>query len=173
LHPITISRAGTSDVDTIVSMSRQTFSETFASANTAEDMQQFMDGEFSVANLTADANNPVNHFFLARVQDSDVGYMKLVPGNLPSNASFSNALEISRIYVLKSSIGLGVGRRLMEFAIHYAEEQHFDHIWLGVWEHNVRAINFYQSFGFERFGQHDFFLGSDRQTDWLMVRSSQ
>ncbi|NLA43929.1 GNAT family N-acetyltransferase, partial [Candidatus Saccharibacteria bacterium] len=38
----------------------------------------------------------------------------------------------------------------------------------GVWEHNDKAIRFYEKLGFRPFGEHLFMLGSDPQTDLLM-----
>ena len=43
-------------------------------------------------------------------------------------------------------------------------------IWLGVWEHNARAIAFYRRWGFADVGTTDFMLGRDRQTDRIMAR---
>ena len=43
------------------------------------------------------------------------------------------------------------------------------HLWLGVWERNARAIRFYAKAGFVDVGSHDFVLGTDRQTDRVMV----
>jgi ribosomal protein S18 acetylase RimI-like enzyme len=45
------------------------------------------------------------------------------------------------------------------------------YLWLGVWEHNQKAINFYERNGFVTFGSHNFMLGNDKQTDLLMRRS--
>ena len=42
------------------------------------------------------------------------------------------------------------------------------YIWLGVWEKNVRAINFYKKNGFVEFDTHQFILGDEVQTDYLM-----
>ena len=42
-------------------------------------------------------------------------------------------------------------------------------LWLGVWERNARAIRFYAKWGFTDVGRHDFVLGTDRQTDRVMV----
>jgi len=58
----------------------------------------------------------------------------------------------------------------MEHCIKLAAEKNKELIWLGVWERNQRAISFYQKFGFEKFGEHDFVLGNDVQTDWLMKK---
>jgi ribosomal protein S18 acetylase RimI-like enzyme len=58
----------------------------------------------------------------------------------------------------------------MQRCIEIAKEMHREIIWLGVWEHNQQAINFYTKWGFEKFGEHDFVLGNDVQTDWLMKK---
>jgi ribosomal protein S18 acetylase RimI-like enzyme len=41
-------------------------------------------------------------------------------------------------------------------------------IWLGVWEHNPKAQQFYRKHGYEKFSEHKFMVGQDEQTDWLM-----
>jgi ribosomal protein S18 acetylase RimI-like enzyme len=41
-------------------------------------------------------------------------------------------------------------------------------MWLGVWEHNPRAIAFYHKHGFVDVGDHVFLLGEDPQTDIIM-----
>jgi ribosomal protein S18 acetylase RimI-like enzyme len=43
-----------------------------------------------------------------------------------------------------------------------------DYVWLGVWEKNLRAIQFYKKNGFVEFDQHLFILGDDPQTDIMM-----
>jgi ribosomal protein S18 acetylase RimI-like enzyme len=44
-------------------------------------------------------------------------------------------------------------------------------LWLGVWEHNLRAIGFYRKRGFVQCGAQPFLLGTDLQTDWIMNRT--
>ncbi|HTE12726.1 MAG TPA: GNAT family N-acetyltransferase, partial [Chitinophagaceae bacterium] len=82
----------------------------------------------------------------------------------------AEAIEIGRIYAVQKTIGLGVGKALMQACIGIAKEKNKQLIWLGVWERNQRAISFYSKFGFEKFGEHDFVLGNDVQTDWLMKK---
>jgi ribosomal protein S18 acetylase RimI-like enzyme len=41
---------------------------------------------------------------------------------------------------------------------------------LGVWENNVRATKFYEKFGFERVGEHEFWLGNECQLDYIFGR---
>jgi ribosomal protein S18 acetylase RimI-like enzyme len=44
-----------------------------------------------------------------------------------------------------------------------------DCIWLGVWEHNPRAIAFYRKCGFSVVGDHVFMLGQDQQRDLILA----
>ena len=65
--------------------------------------------------------------------------------------------------------GRGVAQVLMVAATGAARGCHAETVWLGVCERNARAVAFYTKFGFVRVGEHDFVLGSDRQTDWLLA----
>ena len=53
-------------------------------------------------------------------------------------------------------------------AFSIAKELQKKYIWLGVWEKNERALEFYKKNGFVAFDQHIFTLGTDVQTDILM-----
>jgi ribosomal protein S18 acetylase RimI-like enzyme len=79
-------------------------------------------------------------------------------------------MEIARIYAVSSSIGKGVGSQLMTECLRAARERGKQLVWLGVWEKNERAIQFYTRWGFEKFGEHVFMLGNDAQTDFLMKK---
>ena len=58
----------------------------------------------------------------------------------------------------------------MTFVLDFAAEKNYDLVWLGVWEHNERALNFYKKFGFIDTGfKHPFPIGNTPQTDnWLI-----
>jgi ribosomal protein S18 acetylase RimI-like enzyme len=70
--------------------------------------------------------------------------------------------------VLKEFYGKEVGKQLLEMAIQISRQRKADYIWLGVWEHNQKAISFYRKFGFTEFGTHIFKLGKEEQTDIMM-----
>jgi ribosomal protein S18 acetylase RimI-like enzyme len=166
-----IRKADASDAQLIADMSRQTFYASFAASNTKEDMDKFMDEQFSREFLINEVLNNDGIFFIAEDGGETLGYVRLRDGeyyrvfdNLPS-------IEIVRIYAIQSAIGKGVGSALIKKCIETAIELKRKIIWLGVWEHNQRAIDFYTKWGFEKFGEHDFVLGTDVQTDWLMKKN--
>jgi diamine N-acetyltransferase len=80
----------------------------------------------------------------------------------------NKTIEIERIYVLKDFYGKNVGQLLYDKAIKIAKQKNVEYVWLGVWEENPRAINFYKKNGFVEFDKHIFKLGNDEQTDIMM-----
>ncbi|MBS1660127.1 MAG: GNAT family N-acetyltransferase, partial [Bacteroidetes bacterium] len=88
----------------------------------------------------------------------------------PNELQHEKAIEIVQLYADLKMIGKGVGAALMEAALDVGRAEGMDWVWLGVWEENHRAIAFYRKWGFERFGEHVFFVGLDAQTDWWMKK---
>ena len=168
---IGISIADVGDAALIADLSRRTFIDTFGPHNSRENMEQFLRLQFSRERLIEQVGAPRNTFLLARFDGKVAGYARLYEGaNLPPALTGARAIEISRIYAEKSAIGKGVGRALMEACCHFAREKEMEWIWLGVWEHNSRAISFYKKMGFTVFDRHIFLLGQDLQYDWSMKK---
>ena len=140
---IAIRLATGSDAELIADLSRQTFYETFAPYNTKEDMDKFMNEQFSRDLLIKEVTSPGNIFLLAFDGDEPVGYARLRENNIPPQLANQNALEISRIYAVATQIGKGVGNLLMENCITIARQKGKSAVWLGVWKENERAIRFY------------------------------
>ena len=170
MSSIRIKYAEIPDAELIADMSRQTFYDTFAAVNTKEDMDKFMNEQFNRETLIKEVGAPGNLFLLAYDGEEPLGYVRIREGERHSEFENQTSIEIARIYATKSSIGKGVGKALMQECIRIAKEMKRDIIWLGVWEKNDRAIEFYRKWGFEKFAEHDFVLGDNVQTDWLMSR---
>ncbi len=166
---VQIRKADFSDAEMIADLSRETFYHTFAEFNTKEDMDKFLIEQFSKQKLMAQVTEEGNIFLLAYVGDQPAGYV-FIKENTHEALGNKNAIEISRLYARTSFIGKGIGKALMDAAIETAKELQKEYIWLGVWEHNHRAIGFYKKYGFEKFSEHDFILGNDVQRDWVMKK---
>ena len=157
------------DLDQLQSISRTTFHETFAADNSEADMAHYLEHNLSASRLAQELVNPESRFYFAEDDDGNVlGYLKTNTGAAQSEPQDPQALEIERIYVLAAHHGRGVGAALYRQARHDAEQQGAPYLWLGVWEHNRSALQFYQKHGFTAFASHTFTLGSDAQTDILM-----
>ena len=167
---ITVRKAESSDAALVADLSRKTFSDTFASANTEANMELFLSGPFAREKLMAELTLPGNHFFIAMEGDKPVGYARVRENNNPPPLAGRETIEIARIYAIRESIGKGVGRLLMQTCIDLGRSLGKELVWLGVWEHNQPAIDFYKRWGFTRFSDHEFLLGTDVQKDWLLKK---
>jgi ribosomal protein S18 acetylase RimI-like enzyme len=162
---IEIKRATSSDLTLLQNIGRQTFSETFSEKNSEENMKKYLEEGFSVEKITAELNNPDSEFYFASLENNIIGYLKINHGQSQTELKDERAMEIERIYVLKEFHGKNVGQLLYQKAIDIANSKNADYVWLGVWEENPRAINFYKKNGFVEFDKHIFVLGDDEQTD--------
>jgi GNAT superfamily N-acetyltransferase len=98
-----------------------------------------------------------------------VGYLKLNFNHAQKESVLEGkAFEIERFYILKLHQGKGLGSQLFKKAIEIGKDKGYKLLWLGVWEHNTKALEFYTKKGLTAFDSHLFQLGQDAQTDILM-----
>lgn len=156
------------DLPLLQKIGRETFYESFASVNTPENMQHYLDQSFSEAALAEELSHPDMAYYFALMDGEPVGYLKLNFGAAQTDIQDDASVEIQRIYVRQAYQGQKVGQFLFEHALAIARQRGAEYIWLGVWDGNPNAIRFYERNGFVTFGQHEFMLGDDRQRDWLI-----
>ncbi len=167
---INIRRVTIDDVSTLSVLARQTFYDTFTGTCTEEDMHGFLDKYYSEAQLGKELLDTGTCCFFAELDGVPVAYLQFKEdyGNFPIMKKWK-ALELKRIYVLNGFHGKGIAQALMDLILNFATEHQYEVVWLGVWEHNLRAQRFYEKYGFTNSGYtHDFPIGDTPQTDvWL------
>jgi ribosomal protein S18 acetylase RimI-like enzyme len=163
-----IIKIGLSEIDQLREISIVTFVETFKESNTENNLQQFLNEAYSQDQLKSELEKPNSEFYFAKFGDEIMGYLKINHGEAQKESIGQNTLEVERIYVLKKFHGKKIGQFLLNYALEIAKKKNIDWVWLGVWEHNQRAINFYIKNGFVQFDQHIFTVGDDDQIDILM-----
>lgn len=156
------------DLEKLQNIGRKTFEETFSESNSEENMRNYLEECFSEEKLTIELNDKNAEFYFAMLKDEVIGYLKVNFGDSQTELKDNKALEIERIYVSKEFYGKSVGQALYNKAIQIAKHKAVEYVWLGVWEENQRAINFYKKNGFVAFDKHIFKLGNDEQTDIMM-----
>ena len=171
-NALKIRPAAAADAETLARIAWKSFYDAFADhpKNAPDDLKSYMDGAFSEAAISADLADPDAFYFIAEIGGEMVGYAKLKQNSREDCVSGTNPLELCRLYSLNEYIGKGIGRALMLQCFEFAAEHRHDYMWLGVWEFNFRAQDFYKKFGFEKCGEHIFQLGSDPQTDWIFEK---
>lgn len=163
------------DARMLTAFAEDVFRDAFGKENDPADLAMYIASAFSPERQAAEIADPSSTILLAECVDVDrsarlTGYAHLVQGESPDMIQGPAPLELKRFYVARSWHGRGVAQALMEAVLATARSLHARTLWLGVWERNPRAIAFYGKSGFRRIGEHEFMLGRDRQTDWLMAR---
>ncbi|SDQ15791.1 GNAT family N-acetyltransferase [Flagellimonas zhangzhouensis] len=157
-----------SDLEILTKVSKETFIDAFEKDNNPVDFQNYIQQAFSIKKITTELKNPNSHFYFVFDDNTLVGYFKLNTESAQTDVHDPTALEIERIYVLKEHQGKKIGAWMLQEIISLAHKMEKTFIWLGVWEHNTNAIRFYQRHGFQKFDEHPYFIGDDKQTDWLL-----
>ena len=165
---VTLRKISIDDINELKKIGRLTFTETFSSQNSEENMRKYLESGFSTEKLASELNDSNTNFFFAELGKKIIGYLKVNVGASQTELHDTNALEIERIYVLKEFHGRKVGQALFNKALDLASERKLIYVWLGVWEQNVKAIRFYEKNGFKAFDKHIFTLGNEEQTDIMM-----
>lgn len=167
-----IRRATGTDATELSALAERTFRDAFADQNTAENMDLHCAAAFSPAQQAAEIADPGILTLVAESGGRLVAFAQVhLHAVTPACVSASPAIELHRIYVDKSFHGKGLAQELIATVVGVAEEREAAAVWLGVWEHNPRAIRFYQRSGFVEVGHHVFVVGTDPQRDLLMVRA--
>lgn len=167
-----IRQATLEDAKVLAEIGWQSFDEAFADnpKNHPDDMRIYMNQAFSPETLDADLRDEKTIYLMAESGGEPVGYAKIQFDAREDCVSSEKVVELCRLYALDKFIGKGIGKSLMLEIFRITEENNCDTIWLGVWEFNYRAQEFYKKFGFEKCGEHIFQLGKDAQIDWVMQR---
>lgn len=160
--------ASIADASLLAELGERTFAETFAAYNTAEDMAVYLADSFTRKLQAAELTDPNSTFLIAEIHGVAVGYAMLRAGEAPPGIANESQIELVRLYAAKEWLGGGVGAALMQACVREAKQRGCRTLWLGVWEHNRRALAFYRKWKFREVGTHIFQLGNDAQTDILM-----
>jgi ribosomal protein S18 acetylase RimI-like enzyme len=154
-------------LDELLELAVSTFSESYEKLNTPENFRKYVSENFNPQKLLAELQEKNSFIFLMKKDGRAAGYLKLNIGAAQTEKMDEEGIEIERIYVRQELQGSGLGKYLLERSRAVAYEKNKKYLWLGVWERNEKAIRFYESQGFEKFGKHVFMLGNDDQIDFL------
>ena len=168
---ITIRHGMPADARLLADLAANTFRETFAAENRPEDMALHVSRSYGASQQEAELANPEMTTLLAEVDGQLAAYAQVRANAVPDCVRGTEPLELWRFYVAAPWHGRGIAHALMMGVEMEARARGAQTLWLGVWERNERAKSFYRKCGFADVGSQVFVLGTDAQTDRIMVRS--
>lgn len=169
LNSYHIRQANPADAALLSRLGGETFYDAFIAYNREEDIRSYIAQAYHEEKIKENLEKDNIVYFISFIGEQAAGYLKLIRNVEVEYLPHQKVLEIEKIYSLKEYIGRGAGKALMQQAIVYAKAEGFDTLFLGVWEENHRAVNFYKNFGFIVSGHRQFQLGERICDDYLMT----
>lgn len=150
-------------------LAERTFRDTFAPDNTEADMDLHCATHFGQEHQLRELRDPGCVTLLAEDGVEAVGFAQLRLSQPVQCLECVAPAELQRIYLVATWQGRSLARQLMARVFAAAAAANAHCLWLGVWEHNPRALAFYAKLGFGTIGDHSFMLGTLMQRDLVMV----
>lgn len=188
---ITLRHAKPSDAASISQIGAYTFGTTFGYSMPPADLKAYLDSSYSIEATTKDISDPNKDMVVATItppqsqpqsqtstpgpteEDTVVGFALLTRGTTEpclSTYSSDTIIELQRLYIHPQHQGLGAGNLLARELESLARRLRYKYMWLGVWEENFKAQKVYGKLGYKRVGEHEFVMGEEIQTDWILVK---
>jgi ribosomal protein S18 acetylase RimI-like enzyme len=178
----TIRPAHMGDIAGIAQLGAAVFAATFGHSVTPAELSDYLASTYTEEIIKQDLQDATRDVIVATTTTTDddeaepgggglLGFAYLARGTTePCVADVPDLAELQRLYVGTAAQGRGVGAALAREVDARARAQGFRHLWLGVWEENEKAIRAYVRWGYRRVGEHHFDVGSNRQTDHVMLK---
>ena len=136
-----------------------------------EDMHSYTKECLNEKKIAEEQLDPKSIFFLAIKGATIVGYAKINLKRSEECVVATNPTELQRIYVGSECKGMGIGKLLLTHCIDVAIKNNSDVIWLGVWDYNLYAQEFYKRNGFSCVGSQCFVFGSYLSRDFVYQKT--
>lgn len=170
VRSVLIRRGRPDEAGELSAFGERVFREAFAAQNRAADLEMYIGKAYGPRQQLAELTAPDVTTLMAEVEGRLAGFAQVRPGETPPCVLGSAPIELWRFYVDRPFQGVGVAGTLMQAVVESALARNASSLWLGVWERNPRAQAFYRKCGFVDVGKQAFVLGSETQTDRVMVR---
>ncbi|MEM1218599.1 MAG: GNAT family N-acetyltransferase [Bacteroidota bacterium] len=166
-----LKRVGSTDLDSLIQLSQETFRQAYWSPKTAVNLVQYIAENLNEEVLACELMDEGNQFYFLYQKNTLIGYSKLRAGENPPELENCRAIELQRLYLLRPYWGQGGGSFLLQQLMTQAKDQGNEWMWLLVWFENRAGIRFYERHGFSCFRKAPFQFGQEVTMDWLMKTS--
>lgn len=168
---IEIVKIKNTDATLLSVIAKKSFYDTFVGTCTPADMQHFLDFYYAENVVKVEIEKEGYHYYFAKNNNDIIGYLLFEENNEEFKTLHKKTIELRRFYVLEAYQGKGAAQIMMDYFLEYAKQNNYGLAFLGVWEYNYKAQNFYTKYGFTKTNHtHSFPVGATPQLDVYMVK---
>ncbi|OYW45721.1 MAG: GNAT family N-acetyltransferase [Sphingomonadales bacterium 32-68-7] len=162
--------ATAADAEALARLGRDSFLASFGHLYQPDDLAAFLEQVHSVPAVAEEIADPTLTHRLASDTPGGAltGYVKLrQPTKFAEDTAAASPIELGQLYTDPARTGQGIGAALMEWAISESRARGCDAMLLSVWSENFGAQRFYQRYGFRKIADIGFWVGEQRDDEFL------
>ena len=146
---ISLYRASVTDAEMISTLAKEIYKEHYLHLWHGDGAAWYMNtNAYALDKIENELIDKNTEYIIAIENGRNVGYLKMVFTAILSPDDNRNAMEVERIYLHKASMGKGLGRKLMKFALEKARALKKEIIFLKAMDTSTEAIAFYKKAGY-------------------------
>lgn len=156
------------DVPALAALGRSSFCAAFERLYRPDDLAAFLQQAYAEDAVAGEIAAPEYIHRLAENGTGLIGFCKLRSPSLYAEFSdASNPIAVGQLYTAPGMTGAGIGGALMDWALAEARGRGADAVQLSVYSENFAAQRFYQRYGFAKIADIDFWVGQQRDAEFL------
>jgi ribosomal protein S18 acetylase RimI-like enzyme len=133
---------GKTDFPAVRDILQKTWTDTYSAFIPQEDLDAYLLNTYNDEQLQKLFDDSNCSCFLVEIEGVPRAWMRT------QIATSESRFYISSLYVLPGIQGYGIGKKLLDVAIELARSNNFDRIYLGVMKQNLKALAWYEHYGF-------------------------
>ncbi|MFZ1741440.1 MAG: GNAT family N-acetyltransferase [Pontixanthobacter sp.] len=160
--------ASLDDIPALAKLGRESFVATFEHLYKPADLSAFLEQVYSIEGVTGDFNNSNFLYRLAEDETGLIGYCKIaLESGYAEHSDAEQPMGLYQLYTAPGRTGEGIGAALTEWALTEADARAADAVQLSVYSENFGAQRFYQRYGFAKIADIGFWVGEQRDAEFL------
>jgi diamine N-acetyltransferase len=164
----TLREANVGDAPALVVLAADAFRDTYRDLDDPKDIEDYVASSLTLSYFRSHIDNPTSRTFVVERAGELIGYAIVSRSPVPLCVTDASTVELARIYLRNDVKGQGLGAELMRKSISTARQFNARSMWLGVYDKNTRAREFYKQWGFADVGTKDFLFGGKLYADPVM-----
>ena len=166
---MTLRAAVISDASSIAAISIEVWIGTYLKQGVSGFFADYALAEFTPQNTEQLISDPAEFILVSENTEGIDGFIRVSSARQAPVAGCSQ-LEIATFYVQPRHHGKGIGKALLQAALHHCRNQSSDPVWLTTNAENAPAIAFYLAQGFEQVGETYFAIADQTYLNAIFAR---
>lgn len=159
------------DIPALSRLATEAFIAKFGHLYSQANLDAFLAESLSEPAIAAELANPDRVYRLAEAEGRLVGFCKIGLGcGFPHHARGTRVMELKQLYTAPDATGMGIGARLMDWAMDQFAQRDADEVQISVYAENEGAHRFYRRYGFDKVADITFKVGDHIDPEFLFAR---